>query len=94
MEGESREPIYDGLSDFDTFFLLLEDKHGFDAIKLVSNEIHLANSGALEVVDLRKRADGRFNMYCTFDMRIRIVVVLSKGKNGMFAAEEGGFLGS
>lgn len=92
MADKQSEPEFEGLTDFDTFFWLLEERHGLDALKDVAGDIGLANLDARELVDLRKREDGRYNLFCRAGGKARVVVILSKDRDGKFHAEEGGFL--
>ena len=91
MDKQQGEPQFEGLTDFDTFLWLLEERHGFGALKDVAREVQLANLNVPEVVDLRKRDDGKFNMFCKAG-DAPVAIVLSKGRDGRFHAEEGGFL--
>lgn len=91
MDNASRGPGNESLIDFDSFFWLLEERFGLEAIKIVASEIGLANSGAAEVVDLRRRADGRFDLFCRIEPKAIAHIVLSRGPDGRFTAEEGGF---
>lgn len=87
----SNEPEIGPLSEITQFLCELEDLTNLETIELLAVEIQRARIIGHQISDLRRRADGRFNLFLRVS-GIAVAIVMEFDANGSLIATEGGFV--